>query len=198
MDGIAVLRQDTIPNQIGDGFTIETRSEIIDDVRRFHNRHESVFAEIGVHLYDLPWAESLEYFANISDRRDEIQNGFRITDKAVSSAFNESGAFLQRLKYKHRLLSDRLEIGYQGIFILGRLRNRDATFTEKNWLGEVIRTDDELFPELAGSATDRDVDRTSHVHRALVSYNFSSHQKLTVTNFFAGLKSRRFRCTQSI
>ncbi|MGD1961478.1 MAG: TonB-dependent receptor [Fulvivirga sp.] len=190
MDGISVLRSDTVPNQIGNGVTIRTEEILVDDVRRFHNVHESVFAEIGVHLRDLSWANSFEYFINVSDRKDEIQNGFRITDKVVAAAFNESGALLQRIKYNKTFFADKLEVGYQGIYIRGRFRNRDATFVEKNWLEEVIRTEHELFPELGGNATDRDVDRNSHVHRALIAYNFSDNHKLTVTNFFAGLKTQ--------
>ncbi|MEM9858991.1 MAG: TonB-dependent receptor [Bacteroidota bacterium] len=188
MKGIPNKVFDSIPDRFGNGFIVTNEDVIIDNARRFNNRHRSSFGELGLHLGNRSWADELSFYASYSTKFDEDQHGLTIVSVAAGEANRKSSGYTYRMKYGKGLFDNKLQLQYHGVFSKGEQFAEDASLFDYNWLGEPIRELSELSGEIRSGATRRTIDRLSQAHRGNVVYNLHDNHKLKLSTFFSRLE----------
>ncbi|MEM6642407.1 MAG: TonB-dependent receptor [Bacteroidota bacterium] len=174
-------------------YTTRDNGSIIPDdlesirVRRFHNVHESYFAELHLGLRNKSWADELSYRVAYTHRYDENQHGSRVTEIPAGDAFQEEDGFIQRLKFvKIGLLNEKLYIKYDGSLNHSNNFVNDSTTLIYDWNGRSfsgLRGQGTGFGEI-GAATLRSIEQVSTSQRLSLIYNFSDAHSLVVSNFY--------------
>jgi len=179
MRNIRNLTEQTLPN----GSVVPGPEEIIE-VRRFHDRHVSGYAEATLRLKQLKWADQLEITALYSQRDDQIQNGAFISNTAVGEATTGARTFAQRLDYRKKLFNDRLSLRYFGVFSTTRNEANDSTRNFYDWNGNRLQIVNNVGSELFARPTKRVGNDTGTAHRLMGTYAISPNLDLTISEFF--------------
>ncbi|WKN42998.1 TonB-dependent receptor [Tunicatimonas pelagia] len=170
-------------NTLANGSVVAGSEETID-VRRFHDRHVSGYAEASIQLRDLAWADRLDLTTSYARRDDEIQHGAFITNTAVGEAEFDINTLAQRLDYRKALLNDRLDVRYYGVLSVAQSQVRDSSRFRYNWRGERLTTTNASGSELFPIPTLREGRDLGTAHRLVLNYTLSEHFALTVSEFF--------------
>ncbi|MEM1135069.1 MAG: TonB-dependent receptor [Bacteroidota bacterium] len=161
------------------------------EIERFHNDHQSYFAEFHGGIRDKKWADELSYRIGYTSRYDEFQHGARVGNIPAGEITQEENAIIQRLTYiKNGLLNGFLDINYQGTLNFVNELTLDSTINLYDWRGQVIqggRTGDNAS-EVLGRPTSRDIDQTSTSQRLTTVLRLHEDHDLTLSHFYARQK----------
>ncbi|MEM9833824.1 MAG: TonB-dependent receptor [Bacteroidota bacterium] len=154
---------------------------------RFHDAHQSYYAEIHTGLRGQKWADDLSYRVAYLSRYDETQHGARVTDQPSGDADQTEYSIAQRLSYsKNELLDGLLDITYQGTFNFLNQVTNDSTADFHNWRGEVIENfrGSQNSSEVTPNPTARDIEQLATSQRLNLSFNLLPNHQLMFTNFY--------------
>lgn len=159
--------------------------ESIENVTRFHNQHQSSFAELQIGKNNLPWADKIALSTGFSQRFDEVQHGVIVGPRPFGEFEVGNKAFFQNLKYQKNF-NDKLTLRYFGNYAIIQQDINDSTQNLYNWSGEaetleVLGKGAELLP----NPSLRKGRTFTTVHRLSGSYDFWNNYQLSLSNFFA-------------
>ncbi|MEM9338251.1 MAG: carboxypeptidase-like regulatory domain-containing protein, partial [Bacteroidota bacterium] len=165
----------------GGGFL---QQDVIVEVERFHNQHQSssVTGELGIGR--VKWADSFSYRIGFNQRIDEIQHGVTVA-KPVGEATIEGSGIVQSLKYEKSLFNDKLNVSYFGSYVVATDIANDSTRNIYSWFGNVSGQRQNNFFEVNGTPTRREGKTKSHGHRASFQYDFSDTHSLKASTFLS-------------
>ncbi len=166
----------------------QSREEEIT-VERFHNAHQSSQLQVQLGLKDKNWADELTLYTGFNQRTDEIQHGIRVASIPAGEAASSNRSLFQSVRYKKSFLNDALRIDYFGNLNFTFTNIDDSTTNLYNWRGE-INPNISLNggSEILSNPSLREGENLSTTHRLTVTYPFSYHHTLKLSNFYAHQK----------
>lgn len=156
-------------------------------VERFHDTHESYFAEVHTGIRQKSWADDLSYRLAYLSRFDETQHGVRVSDQPSGEADQREYSIVQRLSYSKKGFFDGLlDITYQGTLNFLNQVTNDSTADFYNWRGQVIENfrGSQNSSEITANPTARDIDQVATSQRLNLSFNLLPNHQLLFTNFY--------------
>ncbi|MEM9389361.1 MAG: TonB-dependent receptor [Bacteroidota bacterium] len=154
------------------------------EVDRFHDAHESSMIQGTFGLGDLTWADQLSYSIGYSQRQDETQHGVRLSNSPIGELTTENQALLQSLKYKKKLLDEKLAIDYSVHYARTHEQIDDSTTNRYDWFGNVVGTWSR-GAEFLDEPSRRKGENTSWVHRINMGYSFHPNHVMKVSSFLS-------------
>lgn len=180
MEDIPNLSVEVIENRFGRQDTIFAENTIT--ARRFHNAHRSYFVEGKLDVYDTKWADRFSVSVGHSDRRDEVQNGIRVTRRPFGEVVRTGNQILSALTYNKRV-GARWNFTQSSNFSYTRTFVGDSTNNVYDWNGNILPIADTNGAEL-GAPTNRKGENIGTSHRSTVKYAFNKKHYLVASNFF--------------
>ncbi|MEM1219685.1 MAG: DUF2012 domain-containing protein, partial [Bacteroidota bacterium] len=165
--------------------TVESVTEEVIDVRRFHDAFRSSYFEGALSFRDLGvFADFLKVSATYSTRFNEVQQGAFFTGLAVGEAEREGTVYVQRIKYEKSFFKDRVNLSYSGLFTQSEDIVRDSTNNFYNWTGQLV-TLNRNGAELSPFPTARVGDNKGNAHRVTLNVNITDNIKFIASNFYS-------------
>ncbi|MDO5968255.1 TonB-dependent receptor [Flavivirga aquimarina] len=184
MNNITNTTEETFTDQFTGEIRTQLVRETINNIRRFNNAHESYFAQVGMQIHDLSWADEITIKGNISHKFNEIQT-LDITDgSAIEGYFGETKTFNTNLGYKKSFFDNKLKLDYRGVLSNALSTTIRDSLNVINWNREVI-VKNGLNP------IDTETEFTTNAHRLGISYKLNNQHKISINNFYA--RSKIFR-----
>jgi len=179
MRNIRSITEQTLPN----GSVVAGNDEFID-VRRFHNRHVSGYLEAAINWRNLKWADRFELGTSYAVRDDEIQHGAFIFRSSVGEVTARFHTLAQRVDYRKKVLDDKLNLRYSGVFSFTGDQVNDSTQNIYNWRGERLQSTDAGGSEIFANPTQRRGTNLGTAHRAIATYRISEKFEFIVSEFY--------------
>ncbi len=179
MRNIQVLTERTLENGT------PVYEESTTDIRRFHDRHFSGFAEGELLFHDFKWTDRLSLSASYNYRHDELQHGQQLLSVPIGQATRSFSTFSPRLDYRKGLFRDKIQLRYFGVFSYTRSVNLDSTTAVYDWNGQIFQNiTNSSGSEISPIPTQRVGDNLGTAHRFSANYQLSKHLQVAVSDFF--------------
>jgi len=151
--------------------------------RRFHDAHQSYSLKGSVGLLNQSWADKISISASFNNRKDEIQHGVRIGNKAIGEATSKSSSIVSTFRY-NKSFGKKFNLFYIGSYLSAQGNTRDSTKNVYNWQGEVAFQNNQ-GAELLLSPTDRVGFSNAIVQRSNLRYDLSDKHTFKLSSYLS-------------
>lgn len=159
------------------------------DIKRFHDAYQSAMGLFEVGVTGKAWADELMIGTAYATLHKDVQSGIYNTPVGEATVEESNQLFSTRYR-KTDLFTKGLNVGLYAQFNALNSVSVDTSSNRYNWLGEIIRTENNSLGELVREKTIFEYDQSFSLQRANLAYVVNPNHQFTL-NYIRSHVSRK-------